>query len=89
MQNLEYRQVKKFIATEYICNMCGKSISAEIDKKYNPERNLFHDFQIDFQYGSKHDNESWKFDLCEKCLLKIIQLFDIEPEKIYQSLTKL
>lgn len=57
-----------------ICNKCGE-VSEEIDYI-----NTNQEFNLSFGYGSDYDTQNWQFDLCEKCLMEIVNEFQIEPE---------
>lgn len=58
-----------------ICNKCGEV--SDVDYT-----NTDQEFILSFGYGSEYDMQNWKFDLCEKCLMKIINEFQIEPERV-------
>lgn len=63
------------------CNSCGKEFIAEGN---NPcWANTIHSFDIDFGYGSKHDMDTWTWDLCEDCIEQIVKKFNI-PVKIIE-----
>lgn len=44
----------------------------------------FQSFQLNFGYGSKFDEQTWTFDLCEKCLEEFIHTFQIMPDIGYR-----
>jgi hypothetical protein len=44
----------------------------------------FQSFQLNFGYGSKFDEQTWTFDLCEKCLEEFIHTFQIKPDIGYR-----
>lgn len=68
---------KQVITTKFICNKCGK----EIDVKNNVfANNEIHSFSICFGYYSNRDGESWKFDLCEDCIVKLAESFKHKPD---------
>lgn len=63
------------------CNKCGKEhMFRGEDYKRECQGNLFHSFEIYFGYGSKFDEENWKFDLCENCLVELVNSFVHKPE---------
>lgn len=70
--------VEKDKLSEVICNKCGKSFNCG-DNNFNA--NLIHGFNMKFGYGSPHDLEEWKFDLCETCIDWLTGTFVIEPTK--------
>jgi len=77
MIEFELRPSQEKVATKGICNMTGEIVdleSSEINK------NLLHNFTIQFGYGSDFDNESWSFDLTETALIDLIKKFKIMPE---------
>lgn len=59
------------------CNKCSK----ECDHNKNYDVNLYHHFKVMFHYGSDHDFEKWKYNLCEQCVLEFVSTFQIEPDK--------
>lgn len=59
------------------CNKCSKVCS----DTEGYEANLFHYFKLTFHYGSDHDFEKWKYNLCEQCVLGFVSTFNIEPDK--------
>ena len=63
------------------CNKCGKEVDMMDEENY-VEQSLLHEFKVNFGYGSKHDSETWKFDVCDDCMIEFIQTFKIEPDKI-------
>lgn len=56
---------------DIICNKCGQSCKTEFDY----EHAVGHSY---FGYGSKHDMEIYKFDLCEKCFFELEDSFKIK-----------
>lgn len=76
----EYKLIPEYksVINKVICNKCGKEIITN-DNNYD-DINLFHEFAVGFNYGSKFDMERWKFDLCEDCVLEIIRQFKFVPE---------
>ena len=58
---------------------CVSLKGSEEERSYKMDG--FHAFNLTFGYGSKFDEERWKFDLCENCLVEFIELFKHSPEK--------
>ena len=63
------------IITTVVCNKCGVDIPDSVSGGYD----------VGFGYGSKHDNESWSFELCEDCLLELISTFKHIPKGFYDN----
>lgn len=59
------------------CHNCGRFHQEHIDDRL--EGNFFHQFQVDFGYGSLYDNEKMVFHLCEVCLFEIVKSFKHTP----------
>lgn len=60
------------IDVEIICNNCGKSYDmTQVQFFSHP----IHGFTASFGYGSKYDTDTWSFDLCEKCLERMVSQF--------------
>ncbi|SMQ78358.1 hypothetical protein SAMN05444673_3385 [Bacillus sp. OV166] len=78
----EYKEVNvsKKIATSITCNKCGET---EKITEYGFEEDKFHAFNISFGYGSMYDEEKWKFDICERCLVDFVKTFKHSPD-IYE-----
>jgi len=74
----EYKEIKvtKKIPAAITCNKCGKTVALT---EYGLEENEFHSFNIVFPYGSMFDEERWKFDLCETCLVDFVRTFKHSP----------
>ncbi|WP_163582023.1 hypothetical protein [Gracilibacillus saliphilus] len=64
-----------------ICNKCGteKVLHGE-DYEKDWQRDLFQSFDLRFGYGSKFDDEHWKFELCEECVTELINSFVYKPD---------
>ena len=82
----EYEEIKvvREMLKTVTCNKCGQSVSLKgpgDERDY--KTNEFHAFNIAFGYPSKFDEERWKFDLCENCLVEFIKSFKHSPEKSY------
>ncbi len=74
----QYREIKitKKIPTSITCNKCGRTDQLT---EYGLEDELYHSFNISFSYGSMYDEEKWKFDLCETCLVEFVKTFKHAP----------
>lgn len=56
------------------CNCCGKEFEPE-------QSDILQEIKLMFSYNSQFDNQQWwRFDICESCILKIIKTFKIVPE---------
>ncbi|MCM2532155.1 hypothetical protein NDK43_06805 [Neobacillus pocheonensis] len=63
------------------CNKCGiKHVFRGEDHEREWQDNMFQSFKLSFGYGSKFDEEQWKFDLCEGCLIELVNSFVYKPE---------
>jgi hypothetical protein len=70
-----YREVTK-VQDELdavMCNQCGKIIESEDPFALNK----IAEFHLYFSYGTNHDGETWRFDLCEDCIEKLVDKFKI------------
>ncbi|RHW34069.1 hypothetical protein D1B33_14830 [Lysinibacillus yapensis] len=73
--------VKEYQVKSVSCNKCGKTKELDRDEyKGMWQLEEFQAFHCNFGYGSKYDEEQWKFDLCEACLEELINTFKIKPE---------
>lgn len=63
------------------CNMCGNEEDYYNSPFYDE---LTQGFEIRFPYGSKYDNETWSFDLCDKCLTNLVKTFKYVPKGFKQ-----
>ncbi|MEM4994794.1 hypothetical protein WKH56_19730 [Priestia sp. SB1] len=67
------------------CNKCGNV--AEQGKSHTSEGFLwneqFKNIELSFGYLSKFDNETWKFTLCEECILDMVKTFKHVPQGFY------
>lgn len=70
------KKVKDFELTSITCNKCGTKHAFHGEGKDY----MCHSFEINFGYGSKFDEEGWKFDLCENCLVELVNSFVYKPE---------
>lgn len=80
----EYREVTyqetKRVPTSITCNKCGKSDELEYgDYQDITKLNNYHNFSVEFGYGSLFDMEKWDFELCEKCLVDFVRTFKYLP----------
>lgn len=57
-----------------VCNKCGKS---SLNAKDSFSVNLFHNFTVEFTYGSEDDGTVWRFDLCEDCVKEYVKSFHV------------
>ncbi|HEY8890879.1 MAG TPA: hypothetical protein VIM70_11550 [Clostridium sp.] len=71
------KTVEKMVSVEELdslaCNCCGEYFT--IDQSQSMQS-----FALDFGYASRHDMEHWSFDICDKCIEKIVDGFKIAPE---------
>ncbi|WP_310876957.1 hypothetical protein [Priestia megaterium] len=67
------------------CNKCGNK--AEQGNNFMSEGFLwnaqFKNIELGFGYLSKFDNETWKFTLCEECVLDMVKTFKHVPQGFY------
>jgi hypothetical protein len=66
MKKFKTVEIPQEIVTEYKCDKCGK----ESEDGFDP---YIHTLRIDWNYGSKFDLETWEVDLCEDCLVKMLE----------------
>ncbi|MEK4025404.1 hypothetical protein [Sporosarcina sp. FSL W7-1283] len=64
-----------------VCNKCGK----HDDAKEGINLAHYQEIGVSFGYGSDYDMQSWKFDLCEECLVELVKTFKIIPEGFGQD----
>jgi hypothetical protein len=76
-------EVTKRVPSDVVCNKCGKSKELEGDD-FNREfgASKFQSINISFGYGSAHDGDDWKFDLCEECLEEFVKTFVHMPDGV-------
>lgn len=81
----DYKQVKKTVIENELssitCNKCGNThtFHGEFHEKVWQD-DKFQSFDFNFGYGSKFDEENWKFDLCEDYLEELVESFVHKPE---------
>lgn len=56
-----------------VCNKCGQSF----EKEYINEN---HKINIEFEFCSDYDGQTWEFHLCDRCLTQIVEDFIHKPE---------
>jgi len=56
------------------CNLCGKEDRNDLMLPSTEE------FEVTWGYGSRLDNNTYKFDICDECFLALINMFKIQPE---------
>ncbi|MDT9027877.1 hypothetical protein [Rossellomorea yichunensis] len=81
----KFEQIKKtvenFELTSVTCNKCGNQhIFHGEEHERGWQGDTFQSFELHFGYGSKFDDENWKFDLCEDCLTGLINSFVYKPD---------
>ena len=81
MKKYESVTVTNLELASITCNKCGKTteLSKDDPNKFYKEY-LFQSFSLNFGYGSKFDDETWKFDICEDCLEQFVNTFAIKPD---------
>ena len=67
--------ITEYETVEFGCNRCGK-LEQNADSF---TENGFHNFGVNFGYGSKYDTDQWEFDLCEDCLFEVVKDFKVAP----------
>lgn len=63
---------------DILCNKCGQSLKNCGFEDYGFEGLI--EISILFGYGSKQDGTSYKFSLCEDCIMELVKSFKIAPE---------
>lgn len=83
MRRVEEKQVISVErqVTSVTCNRCGRTFTPTADQPWWDA--AVHEIRVSFGYGSRHDGETWLFDLCEECLLTIIREFRIVPDGFF------
>lgn len=80
------KEVKKIIEEKVkfktISITCNKCWNKETWKMAELWMNWYSEFNVMFGYGSKHDWDTWSFDLCDDCLENIIKNFKYKPSSI-------
>lgn len=69
-------QVTQKIIVKQVCNMCGEQNNTS---SYWHGGKYIHDFVAYPSYGSKWDNATIEFDLCDECLENIFNSMKIPP----------
>ncbi len=79
MEEKEVVKVERTVIQKIVkCNKCGnESKGIDNDGLYDSK---FQSISCRFGYGSEYDMESWKFDLCESCLVELIKTFKHVPD---------
>lgn len=82
----EYKtiSVSKLVESKVTCNRCGMVYDDEnsIHGYEEWQWDSIHAFSVDFGYGSHHDMEKWKFDLCETCIEEFVNTFKVKVQKL-------
>lgn len=71
----KYRDFGKGKAEYIKCNKCG------LDTSYTGH-GLFHKIDLYFPFGSKLYGKDWTFDLCDDCIVDMVESFMYQPENI-------
>ena len=81
MRDFQEIKVTGFLPSKVTCNKCGTSKELTGDE-YEREwqSNKFQSMHNSFGYGSSFDNEIWRYDLCEECLVEIVKTFKHLPD---------
>lgn len=66
--------------THVSCDRCGKTVENSGKPADVIAIQMIHDFAIRFNYGSEFDNDTWRFDICEDCLLDYVATFRHAPQ---------
>jgi len=75
----------KKVATEVICNKCGKVEKAgETDDEIGYFVHDMTSLILGFGYGSCYDTDVWKMELCDKCIEEFVSSFKIAPKGFFQ-----
>ncbi|MDN4493357.1 hypothetical protein [Ureibacillus aquaedulcis] len=81
----DYKQIEKteidYKLSSITCNKCGTTHTFKSENQFTEwQEETFQSFDFTFGYGSKFDEEHWKFDLCEDCLEELVDSFVHKPE---------
>ncbi|WP_284035571.1 hypothetical protein [Neobacillus sp. 114] len=79
MKDYDEIQVTKKVLKSITCNKCGKSKKIT---DFGFEQDEFHSFNLTFGYESMYDEQRWKFDICESCLVDFVKTFKHAPNII-------
>jgi len=78
----EYKDGTKIV--QYLslvkCNKCGKEIHNGEDEFFVTEDiipDIVHEIKISFGYGSNLDGQTFRMDLCDECIEKLVDSFII------------
>jgi hypothetical protein len=74
MKKFNTVEVPQEVVTEFCCDRC-KKVSEDGFIPY------IHTLHIDWGYGSKFDGDMWEVDLCEDCIIEILEGTDIQQYK--------
>ena len=78
MKKLKTIEVPENVIENITCDKCGK-VSEDGFIPY------IHTISIDWGYGSKFDTEKWEIDLCENCLVQMLENSKIKIERAYDE----
>lgn len=81
MKKYVEKQVIRQVIENIVCNKCGENIK----KEWTGIEPIFVDhqsFKLLFGWGSKYDGLKMEFDLCDDCMVEIIESFKIKPEEM-------
>ena len=80
MQTFKFINKPEKVISTVTCNYCGKHLEiSDLD----PEGlfpSTMHSFEFEGGYGSEFDYERITFDLCDDCLIKIFDKFEVPVE---------
>ena len=80
MKTFKKVQVEQQQLSLLTCNKCGIVKEITDEPLGFVAEHQFQQFTFNFGYGSRFDDETWSFDLCEDCLDEFTKTFLIPKE---------
>lgn len=82
MEIKRVKQIDTLVLARCFCNKCGCDIGKE--HQTDADDGMFYHAHVEYSggYDSKngiYDGDSFKFDLCEKCLVELMKTFKTPP----------
>jgi hypothetical protein len=78
MKKFKTVEVPQDVIINYVCDKC----KIESKDGFFP---YIHTLHIDWNYGSKFDGDMWEVDLCENCLIEMLEGTDIQQFQQYRN----
>jgi len=72
----EQYNVVRLSLLEVTCNKCGKALKTNFEDEITIN-GKFLEVRFSPGYDSKNKNKEWHFDLCEHCLIELVNSFEV------------